>query len=313
MKLSEIFKKQGGVHLIKQYWRNGALFTAICEFLLLGKSRTALEILRLSTELKTQQNLKKKYGSFLEYEVSNFKKKKEEMGNKVWFCWYQGIESAPPIVKKCYESAKKAYKGKKEVVLITEKNYKSYIEFPDYIQKKIDNGLITKTHLSDLIRLELLINYGGIWTDATVYYSDEVPDYILKSKLFLYQCLKPGRDGHSTVMSSWFISSFSNNKILILVRDLLYKYWEENTDLVDYFLLHDFFQLAIEACPDEWKAVIPSDNATPHMLLLRLFDEYDPDIWKGILSQTSIHKLTYKFDNNQTKMDNTFYSKVMNS
>ena len=46
MGLKEIFKKQGGIKLIKQYWKSGALFSAVAEFVILGKSRTALEILR---------------------------------------------------------------------------------------------------------------------------------------------------------------------------------------------------------------------------------------------------------------------------
>ena len=60
MNLKETFKKQGGIKLLKQYWQGGALFTGIGQFLLLGKSRTALEILRLSTTLKTKQKLEKK-------------------------------------------------------------------------------------------------------------------------------------------------------------------------------------------------------------------------------------------------------------
>ena len=47
--LNKIFQKQGGFKLIKQYFKSGSLATAIGEFILLGKSRTALEILRLST------------------------------------------------------------------------------------------------------------------------------------------------------------------------------------------------------------------------------------------------------------------------
>ncbi len=60
MTLKETFRKQGGMKLIGQYFRSGSLGTAIGTFLLLGKSRTALEILRLSTQLKTKQKLKKK-------------------------------------------------------------------------------------------------------------------------------------------------------------------------------------------------------------------------------------------------------------
>ena len=46
MNLIETLKKQGGITLLKRYLRSGAFFTAIGEIFLLGKSRTALEILR---------------------------------------------------------------------------------------------------------------------------------------------------------------------------------------------------------------------------------------------------------------------------
>ena len=55
MKLKNILKKQGGSKLLKQYWQSGVFFTAAAEFLLLGKSRTALEILRLSAQLKSKK------------------------------------------------------------------------------------------------------------------------------------------------------------------------------------------------------------------------------------------------------------------
>lgn len=47
MGLKEILKKQGGLNLLKQYWQGGAFFTAAAEFILLGKEKKALEILRL--------------------------------------------------------------------------------------------------------------------------------------------------------------------------------------------------------------------------------------------------------------------------
>ena len=58
MGLKQTFKNQGGMNLLRQYWRGGAFFTAIGQVILLGKSRTALEILRLSAQLKIKQKLK---------------------------------------------------------------------------------------------------------------------------------------------------------------------------------------------------------------------------------------------------------------
>ena len=45
MGLKEIFKKQGGLNLIKQYHESGVLKTALGEFFLLGRDKKALEIL----------------------------------------------------------------------------------------------------------------------------------------------------------------------------------------------------------------------------------------------------------------------------
>lgn len=312
MKLKEIFEKQGGMKLIHQYRKCGALGTAIGEFILLGKSRTGLEILREAAQLKIVQKLDKTYGTKADKMLKDFDNSVEHRnGENVWFCWYQGIENAPDIVKTCYYSATEAYKGKKNIKLLTEQNYRKFIQFPQVIEDKIQKGIINGAHLSDLIRLELLINYGGIWSDATVFYSGEVPDYMLNPELFMFQCLKPGSDGEATVISNWYISAKSNNKLLTVTRDLLYDYWSQNDELVDYFLFHDMFQLVINRCKDEWDKVIPFSNSTPHILLLRLFEKYDAEIWDSIKSQTSIHKLTYKFSESDTKKEKTYYEKIV--
>lgn len=57
----------------------------------------------------------------------------------IWWCWLQGLESAPPIVKACY------------------------------ILDKWKAGIISNTHFSDILCLELLTSRGGIWVDATVF------------------------------------------------------------------------------------------------------------------------------------------------
>lgn len=312
MNVKETFKKQGGMKLLKQYWKGGALFTGICEFLLLGKSRTALEILRLSTALKTKQKLEKKYGWKLDqlefdFQESDFIQYKR----RIWVCWLQGITEAPQIVKVCYQSLIDNIQDR-EIVLLTEKNYRDYVQFPDYIQEKIDNGIIKNAHMSDLLRVELLDKYGGTWIDATVYCSgNNISSYMLDSDLFLFQCLKPGRDGHTTTISNWFITSKPHHKYIYMIKELLYEYWKNNDNLVDYFIFHDFFQMIIEKYQAEWKKVIPFSNSIPHILLLRLFDEYDLNIWNAIVELCPFHKLSYKFELSDIEKHNTFYQKIV--
>ena len=315
MNLKETFQKQGGCNLLKQYLRNGSLLTAICEFILLGKSRTALEILRLSTQLKVKQQLEKKYRKTLEaFDKTYDESLPHETSNKVWICWFQGINNAPKLVQKCFESVKENLTSK-EIILITEANMSEYVQFPQYIIDKWKNGIIKNAHMSDLLRLELLIRYGGLWLDATVLCTSPekyIPDYFFKSDLFFFQSLKPGRDGKATYPSNWLISARTNNRLLMATRDLLYVYWKNNNDLDDYFIFHEFLSIVMDKNEDEWKKIIPRDNATPHILLLRLFDVYSEETWQAIESQTPFHKMTYKFEEKELQKKDTYYSILFN-
>ncbi len=312
--IKDIFKKQGGFKLIKQYWQSGALFTAAGEFLLLGKSRTALEILRLSTQMKARRKLEKQYSTSLqEFKNSYDRSLSHENSNKVWVCWFQGMENAPALVQRCFASLQENLTHR-EIILITSENMFDYVEFPDYIVDKWKKGQITHTHMTDLLRLELLIRHGGTWVDATVLCTEkeeEISDYFFDGDLFFYQCLKPGRDGHSHYNSSWFMTGKTNNELLMAVRHLCYEYWKEHTSLIDYFLLHDFMAIVLEAYPDEWLKIVPRDNATPHILYLRLFEQYDEDTWNAIRQQTPFHKLSYKFKEGQEEIEGTYYKALL--
>ena len=310
MSLKEIFEKQGGKALLKQYWQSGAFFTAASEFLLLGKSRTALEILRLAAQFKTKQKLEKQYrDELLRFDEQFDTSLPHAASNKVWVCWFQGMENAPQLVQKCYRSLCENLTDR-DVTLITEKNMDDYVQFPSYILEKWKNGQITHTHMTDLLRLELLIRYGGMWIDATVFCSEKrenIPNYYFDSDLFMYQNLKPGRDGHVHYISSWLIAAKSNNRVLMAVRHLCYAYWKNNTQMADYFLLHDFISVALEHYFEEWKKIIPCSNSAPHVLLLRLFEPYDAKIWEAVREQTPFHKLTYKFSEDQIQQAGTYY------
>lgn len=310
MNLRKILKKQGGINLIRQYWRGGALFTAVVEFMLLGKSNTSLEILRNAAALKIKQKLEKKYSHKIIEIEKRYKEQNIKIERKVWVCWFQGMENAPEIVRRCYTSIIENID--REVILLTEDNYRDYVSFPRKIQAKIDCGIIRDAHMSDLLRLELLQKYGGTWIDATVFCcSKDIPDYMLDSDLFLFQSLKPGKDGQASTISNWFLTAKPNQKFIFIIRELLYDYWKNNNEVVDYFIFHDFFQILIEWYPKEWNRVVPFSNSVPHILLLRLFDEYNDDIWNAVTAMTPFHKLSYKFESSEMQKPNTYYQKIM--
>lgn len=303
-----IFNKVGGAEILRQYWRSHVLLFALVQTVLLGFRKKALEIVRLAVSNRVLCKLRKKNRRFIaDYQAPELPRQRS---NKVWVCWLQGMENAPELVQKCYASLQKNLTDR-EIILLTEDNYKDYVNFPEYIQHKIDTGVITRTHFSDLLRLELLLNHGGTWIDATVFCSGgEIPAYMLDSDLFLFQTLKPGLDGHPTCISSWFMTACTNHPILALSRELLYRYWEKHSKMVDYFLLHDFFQLSIEKYRDLWNDVVPFPNSVPHILLLRLFERYDETVWNAVKAQTPFHKLTYKFSESETEKTDTYFRRL---
>lgn len=307
------FRKSGGTKLLWQYIRARVIGMAICQFLLLGRSRKALELLRLIVEFKTYRRLRKQYIGVLEQAASeNWEGLEHHVSRHVWICWWQGMEEAPPLVQRCYRSVCKHLKDW-EITVVTMQNYQNYISFPPHIVKKWEAGKISLTHLSDLLRLELLIRYGGLWIDATVFCtSDNIPQSILESDLFVYQTLKPGADGHSSLLSNWFIYAHTNNRILGITRTLLYAYWEKKNVLVDYFIFHQFFTLACERCPEAFKRIPPICNSTPHILLLNLFEPYNPIFMEDLNRMTPFHKLSYKLDIGKTKkIEGTYWEWLM--
>lgn len=312
-KFSVLFNKVDGWKIIRQYMYSHVLIYALFMTLINGLSKKSLEIVRLGVSNKLLKKLRNKY----KREIIACKNKlinnnlEHTSSNKIWMYWGQGIDNAPELVQKCYNSIKENV-ANKEIVMLDDSTYRKYVSFPEYIQKKIDSGVITKTHFSDLLRLELLIKYGGTWIDSTVYSSGKnYEEFMFEDDLFFFQCLKPGLDGHATCISSWFLTAKTNNNVLLLTRELLYKYWSNHNKMMDYFLLHDFMQIALETYEDNWKKVVPVDNATEHVLLLNFNGEYDEVTWNYIKGQRAFHKLSYKIKIDSKRKD-SYYNMILN-
>ena len=290
--------------------KNGTFFPLTLGTLFIGWDRKGLEIVRLIVRYKLMKKLRKKNAPAIKEFLSSKKSFDKKKSNKVWICWMQGLENAPKLVQRCVASIQENLPDR-DIVLITEENYSQYVEFPEHIMNKFAKGIISPTHFSDLLRLELLTRHGGTWIDSTVYCtSPDIPSYMLDSNLFVFQGLKP-IDGHVMQISNWFITSETHNELLELTKYLLYKYWGKYDYVKDYFIFHLMFQLAIETYPEKWKEVFPASNTLPHILLLNLFEDFNQIWWDNLLLTTPFHKLTYKFDESKTIKDGTYYKKIM--
>ncbi len=218
--------------------------------------------------------------------------------SRVWICWFQGLENAPSLVRACVASVQQNMPDH-EIVILTEQNIGDYVQFPDYIYEKRKKGIIGAAHFSDLLRIGLLIQYGGIWVDSTVLCTASAVDWkpIMQSPLFVYRNinLAPGTELPS-VCSNWFLAGDSHSPILMLTQKLLFQYWKEWDYALHYYIFHMFFTMATKRYPQEWSTMPAFNNHSPHMMGQELGEAYSDERWQQYLGISSFHKLNRYMD-----------------
>ena len=205
--------------------------------------------------------------------------------NKIFALWLQGEENIPKLTRVCLISVKFHCKNH-EMIIITEKNLDKYIHIPNYILEKYKKGIITKPHFSDIIRIELLIKYGGTWVDASILMTDYEEKYFFKD-LFFFSVLTD----NYTAGSSWFLTSEKGSPILRGTRDMMYEYWRYSNSLKEYLLVYIFFKFGCDLYSGDCDKVEVYPIEIHKLFQPLLAEPYENKLFKKITSLTSIHKL----------------------
>lgn len=244
------------------------------------------------------------YKTFIRYN-------EHKTNNTIWLFWWQGENSMPKIVQKCYRSIHQHY-GNKNIVLITQDNVKQYTDIPDFIYKKMNEGKITLTHFSDILRANLIKNNGGLWMDATLYLTSSL-DNIDLSKL--YYCSGYPADTFNVSFGRWtgFYMGGPSGLDLYSFMDRLYQvYWQDHEEIVDYFFIDYSLDYAWKKDLSSFKSLEESYRQNnPHLFDLQgiLNDTYSEQEWKKLTSDTSVFKLSYKKKIDLDKQE-SYYNKL---
>ena len=118
---------------------------------------------------------------------------------------------------------------------------------------------------------------------------------MLDSELFLPKTTFEETFNTATQICSYYITAHKNNKLLLMVRELLYEYWKKYDDVIEYLLIYDFFEIAIEMYPEEWSKVIPFPCAECTLLFDNLTKPYSPELYEALTSRSPFQKLTWRF------------------
>ena len=232
-------------------------------------------------------------------------KAKKELGTDriIWQYWAQGYDNMPPVVRQCIDSVERRASDY-TIVRLTDNNLSDYLDLPDFVQEK--RSSYSRAHFSDLLRLMLLKVYGGIWMDATILLSAQLPRAWAESDFFVFR-----RDPHEPDFKYWrdtyayyfgwakgfrvnmlnsFIVAKKGNPTVSDLCDLMLVWWRNHDNVPDYF----FFQILCDVygLPDSMPLV---SDTLPHYLQQSMNDSrFDLMPREEILDTIPIHKLTYK-------------------
>lgn len=238
--------------------------------------------------------------------------KKKARVKKIWWCWLQGLDQAPALPRACLHSLHVLF-PEYEICIVTEKNLKAYVEIPADIMDKWHRGVISAAHFSDLVRIFLLAEHGGVWIDATVFATSHAPAEtggVFDAPLFFYSSYM--QEDASMAGSSWLISAVPGHPVICLTRDLLLWYWKNHDYLIHYFLFHLFFHMALEQYSDEWKRVPTYSNIPPHIMQKELFAPLDQRRFRQMATMSSFHKLTHhRNEATEGNLGGTLYDEIV--
>jgi Capsular polysaccharide synthesis protein len=162
----------------------------------------------------------------------------------IFLLWLQGWDQAPWLQKQVAESWEINNKEDGWTIhYIDNTNLRKYVNDIDYIYDSTKQ--ISMQALSDIIRLSLLKNHGGVWADSTMLCMQPlehwVHEAVSKSEMWMYH-------GHGAKMekevgpASWFIVSKKNSYVISQWKKACDQFWMQNNYTNNYFWLDGLFK-----------------------------------------------------------------------
>lgn len=129
---------------------------------------------------------------------------------KIWFLWLQGYDDMPEVVQKCYNSWRR-YNSDWEIIFLDKNNLQSFIDIDELLTDRTEE--IPKVSISEIVRINVLQKYGGVWVDASCYCCQPLDSWLLDklSPTGFFAFDRPGKD---RMISSWFLAATPGNVLV---------------------------------------------------------------------------------------------------
>jgi hypothetical protein len=209
----------------------------------------------------------------------------------IWSCWFQGRNNSPEVVKCCLSSWE-VLNPEWEFRCLDTSSVGKFVDLAEVVD--LERQSVTAASLSDIIRILLLHEYGGVWVDATAYCNRPLDCWLptsLTSGFFAFSNPAPDR-----LLASWFLASEPNHELTRKWTAQVLRYWRGRTRTDDYFWFHHQFGELCDLDPEAraaW-ARVPKISADGPHAVQNCMHQPAATALDGIEWTTPVFKLTHR-------------------
>jgi hypothetical protein len=211
----------------------------------------------------------------------------------IWIAWLQGWSQAPFLVRQCLASWQLLNPGW-QVRVLDLSQIRLYLDLPSLQHKSI-----TAASFSDIARIALLHEFGGVWVDATVLCRKPLDEWLhplMETGFFAFH--RPGPD---RPLSSWLLAANApGHSIIAEWYEATCSYWRNRSSSHDYFWFHHLFDDLCQssgAFRQMWDRVPKISADGPHRAQELGLDCGEDQALEQIRAEASpVLKLTHRHD-----------------
>ena len=235
----------------------------------------------------------------------------ESVNRTIWTMWWQGEDAAPELVESCINRMRQMA-GSAELVVIDSRNYKKYVELPSDIVTKQQNGEIGMAHFSDVVRVGVLAQNGGLWIDSTMWVDTPIPENAFTDLIYSIRF-----DASSIIKADWGYQEITyfmcvmggrSRYIYKLMFDILIRIHCTNKNVINYLIFDKVIRVIFKHAPiyedfrrkNIEKALDPTE-ITSGTACYKWNDIITYEQFRDLMAHRRYTKLTYKFNYNESK------------
>lgn len=190
--------------------------------------------------------LEREYGTLLEKYRDQAEPAAGPENAPIWMLWWDG--EMPDIIKLCHRSRLR-HAGAHPVILLGKDNVRDYVSFPDCVWEQFENGTLRIQHLADMIRVQLIRKYGGLWLDASIYCAGAIPEECFRMPLYSIKGSPDPRFVSNNQWTTFAIGGYPGNVLCSFLDDFFQEYCSRGKPFIDYFMFDCAIALAYKHIP----------------------------------------------------------------